>query len=362
MSEELPYPPPPSGPPSPEPAVEGSAPAPVPPAAPPQAAPEPPPAPYPAPQPPPPLYAAPSYYPPASAYATPAYGYPPAPARRKSSRNLWLVITAAVVIVVLLVAVVAYVGAGYALASSRISDASGAINRASAHRSYVNTTFDLVDQQLSSFAAMSDVKGSKSTAGQLVSEAQSMSAIVGGDDTAIVAARSGLNDRQWLTAMSSGRLSAEAGRLDHARRAIATLKSGAADYMLLGQFFQTYFQALIDFETLLTADKSGDFVGESSADAAMQADTAKAEQLTTTTPGLPSEYHDFLVPMLAFAVDVAKLLNANTKAAADAADKSLKADGAAMSAVDLSGTPAKIKAYYQHYRDDFNAEMDKATA
>jgi hypothetical protein len=272
-----------------------------------------------------------------------------------------LVITAAVVIVVLLVGVIAYVGGGYAFASSRISNASGAINRASAHRSYVNTTFDLLDQQLSSFASMSDVKASKSTAGQLVSEAQSMSAIVGGDDAAIVAARSGLNDRQWLTAMSSGRLSAETGRLDHARKAIATLKSGAADYVLLGQFFQTYFQALIDFETLLADDKSGDFVGESSADAAMQADAAKAEQLTTTTPGLPSEYHDFIVPMLAFAVDLAKLLNANTKAAADAASKSLTADGVAMNAVDLSGTPAKIKSYYQHYRDDFNAEMDKAT-
>jgi hypothetical protein len=338
VSDELPYPPPPSGPPPAEPGVEVSAPAPVPP---------------------PP--AAPTHYPPAPAYATPAYGYPPAPVQRRGSRNLWFVIAAAVVIVVVLVGVVAYVGAGYAFASSRISDASGAINRAGVHRSYVNTTFDLLDQQLTSFAAMSDAKASKSIAGQVVSEAQTISAIVGGDDKAIVAARSGLNDEQWLTAMSSGRLSIEAGRLDHARKAIATLKSGAADYMLLGQFFQTYFQALVDFQTLLTDDKTGDFVGESSADAAMQADAAKAQQLTSTTPGLPSEYHDFLVPMLAFAVDAPKLLNARTKAAADAAGKSLDADVAAMNAVDLTGTPAKIKSYYRHYRDDFNAEMDKAT-
>jgi hypothetical protein len=279
----------------------------------------------------------------------------------RASRNLWVVITAVVVVAVLLVGVIAYVGAGYALASSRISDATGAINGANAHRSYVNTTFDLLDQQVSTFAAMTDAKLAKSTAGQLVSEAQSMSAIVGGDDKAMVGARSRLNDQQWLTAMSSGRLADAAGRIDHARKALATLKSAGGDYVLLGQFFETYYQAQIDLGTLLTDDKNGDFVGESSADAAMQADVAKAQQLTTTAPGLPSEYHDLLIPMLAFAVDVAKLLNAHTKAAVDAAAKSLTADVAAMNAVDLTSTSAKIKSYYQQYRDVFNAEMDRAT-
>jgi hypothetical protein len=33
----------------------------------------------------------------------------------------------------------------------------------------------------------------------------------------------------------------------------------------------------------------------------------------------------------------------------------------AITAIDFSSTSAKIKSYYQQYRDDFNAEMDKAT-
>jgi hypothetical protein len=275
---------------------------------------------------------------------------------------VWVVITSVVVVVVLLVGVIGYVLAGYLYASSRISDASGAINGASAHRAYVNTTFDLLDQQVSSFAAMTDAKVAKSTAGQLVSESQSMSTIVGGDDQAMVTARSRLHDQQWLTPISSARLDAEAGRIDHARKALATLKSAAGDYRLLGQYFQAYFQALSDFETLLTDDKNADIVGESSADTALQADVAKAQQLTASTPGLPGEYHDFLVPLLALAVDVAKLLNARTQAAYDAANKSVTADFTAMNAVDFTGTSAKIKSYFQHYRDDFNAEMDKATS
>ena len=339
MSDELPYPPPPSGPPPPAPGAEGDAPAPAPPPAPPATA----------------------YDPPAPAYTTPAYGYPPAPVQRRSSRNLWVVIAAVVVVAVLVIGVIAYVAAGYAFASSRISDATNAVNALNAHRTYVNATFDLLGTQLTSFETMGDPKVGKSTAMQVTTETQSMTTLVGGDDLAMVTARSHLNDQPWLTSISSGRLATSAARIDHARKAAATVKSATSDYVLLGQFFQAYYQALIDFQTLLTDDKSHDFVGESSADAAMQADAAKAEQLTATTPGLPSEYHDFLVPMLAFAVDVAKLLNANTKAAADATDKSLMADGAAMNAVDFTGSAAKIKSYYQHYRDDFNLELDKAT-
>jgi hypothetical protein len=272
-----------------------------------------------------------------------------------------VVIVSVVVVVVLVVGVIAYVSAGYVYASSRISDASGVINGASAHRAYVNTTFDLLDQQVSSFAPMSDAKVAKSTAGQLVSESQSIRAIVGGDDQAMAAARSHLHDQQWLTAISSGRLAAEAGRIDHARTAAVAVKSAADGYLLLGQFYQSFFQALIDWDTMLAAAKTNDFVGTSSADALLGADAAKAQQLTTNAPGLPSQYHDFLVILQAYAVDVAKLLNARTTADFDAADKQVTADLTAMNALDFTGIAAKIKSYYQHYRDDFNAEMDKAT-
>jgi hypothetical protein len=246
-------------------------------------------------------------------------------------------------------------------AASRISDAGGAISGASAHRAFVNTTFDLLDQQMSSFAAMPDPKLGKSTAGRLVSESQSIRAIVGGDDQAMAAARSRLHDQQWLTAMSSGRLAAEAGRIDHARTAAVAVKSAADGYLLLGQFYEAFFQALIDWDTMLTDAKNNDFVGTSSADALLGADAAKAQQLTANAPGLPSQYNDFLVILQTYVVDVAKVLNARTAADSDAAAKQVTADLTAMNALDFTGTAAKIKSYYQHYRDDFNAEMDKAT-
>jgi hypothetical protein len=272
-----------------------------------------------------------------------------------------VVITAVVVVAVLLVGVIAYVGAGYAFASSRISDATAAINGASAHRSYVNTTFDLLDQQVGSFAAMSDAKLSKSTAGQLVTESQSISAIVGGDDHTMAAARSHLRDQQWLTALSSGRLADQAGRIDHGRKATDAVKSAAGGYVLLGQFFQSFFQAMIDWNTMIADARNNDFVGTSSQDALLKADAISAQQLAANAPGLPSQYHDFLVILQAYAADIAKELNARTAADASAADKQAVADLTAMSALDFGGTPAKIKSYYQHYRDDFNAEMDKAT-
>jgi hypothetical protein len=273
-----------------------------------------------------------------------------------------VVIAAVVVVVVLLVGVIAYVAAGYAFASSRISDATNVVNAVNAHRGYVNTTFDLLGQQLTSFETMGDPKVARSTAAQLTTETQSMTTLVDGDDQAMAAARSHLNDQQWLTAISSGRLAASAARIDHARKAVASLKSAAGSYALLGQFFEAYFQAFDDFNTLLAANKNADYVGESSADTALQADIAKALQASKDAPGLPTEYHDLLTAFSALAVDIGKELGAANQAALDTARKSATADVANMNAVTITGTSTKIKSYYQHYRDDFNSEMDKAAA
>lgn len=274
---------------------------------------------------------------------------------------MWLVITAVIVVVVLLVGIIGYVFAGYAYASVRISDAANAINAVDAHRGYVNTTFDLLDQQVSSFETMSDSRLGKSTSGQLVTESRSISSSVGGNDQELAAARSRLSDQQWLTAMSRGRLAAEAGRIDHARNAVATLRSSAGDYVQLGQFFQALFQSLIDWGTLLADVSNSDFLGAASADTTLKADVTAALQVTNA-PGLPQQYRDFLVALQAYAGDVGSEFNARTKPAQDAAVKLIDADLTKLGAVDFTGTSAQIKSYYQHYRDDFNSEMDKAIA
>jgi hypothetical protein len=270
-----------------------------------------------------------------------------------------VVIGAVVVIVVLLVGIISYVFAGYAFASSRISDASVAISTATAHRSYVNTTFDLLDQQLMSLDAITDDAQAKSTSGQLVSESQSMGTTVGGDDQSLAAARLRLRDQQWLTTTSSGRLAAMVTRIDHARKAVSTVKSAAGDYVQLGQFFQAFYQALIDGGTLIAAAKNNDLVGSVAADAAFQLDLAKAIKVANA-PGLPQQYHDFLAALQTYAADFAKELNARDKATFDNAHNSVIADAVKVNAVDFTGATARIQSYYKHYRDDFNSEMDKA--
>lgn len=284
--------------------------------------------------------------------------------QHQTPRSLWLIIASVVAVVVLLLAVVGYAIAGYAFTSSRITDASGAINTANAHRVFVNTTFDLLDQQVTAFNNSTDLTTAKSDAAEVVNQSQTMSSTEVGDDQALASVRARLNDQQWLTSLNRGRISAESGRLDHARKAVDTAKTAAGDYVQLGQFLQAYVQVLSDWDTVSSDTTNHDFVGAASADTSMQADITKA-LLASGAPGLPAEFHDFLIALQSYSADVGKLLNAiatRDSAALDAADKLLTADSAKLEAVDFSGTRDKIKTYYQRFRDDFNSEMDKATA
>jgi len=305
----------------------------------------------------------PSYPPPPE--GPPAYTYPHVPGPYQVSRNLWLGIGAVIVIVVLLLGVMGYVFVGFAYASTRISDAASAVNSASAHRGYVNNTFDLLQQQVSSIGTVMDNKMGKSNSGQLVSESQLMSRTVAGDDQSLAAARRRLHDQRWLTSItSSGRLAGEAARVDLARKAVAAIRSAAADYVQLGEFLQAYYQAMIDWDTLLADAKNNDFVGAAGADSLFSTDLASALQISNA-PGLPVEFNEFLVAVQAYATDIGKVLNAiaaRDKNAFDAADKLVLADLAKANAIDITSTPTKINSYYKHYRDDFNSDMDKATA
>lgn len=279
-------------------------------------------------------------------------------------RSFWAIISAVIGVVILLVAVIGYTVAGYAFASSRITDASGAITTATAHRVFVNTTFDLLDQQVAAFTASTDLTTAKASAVEVVNQSQTMSSTEVGDDHALASVRARLLDQEWLTSLNRGRLTAEAGRLDHARKAVGTARTAAGDYVQLGQFLQAFVQVLSDWDTLSTDAGNNDFVGAASADRSLSADITKA--LTASgAPGLPAEFHDYLVALSSYAADVGTALNAiaaHDKAALDAANKLVTADTARLGAIDFSGAPAQIKSYYQRYRDDFNSEMDKATA
>ncbi|HSS95164.1 MAG TPA: hypothetical protein VLR46_14415 [Candidatus Dormibacteraeota bacterium] len=325
MSDPQPYPPPPSGPP------EELAPA------------------IPAPD-----------YAPVPAYGAPASGAYQSGTPYRVSRNLWVVITTLVVVVLLVVGAIGYVVAGYVFASSRISDAGAAIGATSSHRSYVNTTFDLLDQQVGSLDTTPDTTQGEATSGQLVSESQGLTITAGGDDVTLGSARSRLNDQQWLTSLSHGRMAAAAGHVDHARKAVESIKSAAGDYLLLGQFFQAFFHSLIDGTTMLTDVKNNDLVGSVSAVSAFQADLAKAVKLANA-PGLPPQYRDFIVALQAYAADFAKELNARDKATYDAAVASVSADVAKVNTINFAGSTASIQSYYKHFRDSYNSEIAQAS-
>jgi len=284
--------------------------------------------------------------------------------QHQTPRSLWLIIAAVIAVVVLLLAVAGYAIAGYAFTSIRVSDAAGAINTANDHRVFVNTTFDLLDQQVTAFNNSTDLTMAKSDAAEVVNQSQTMSSTEFGDDQALASVRARLNDQRWLTSLNRGRIDAEAGRLDHARKAVGTARTAAGDYVQLGQFLQAYVQVLTDWDLVTSDTAKHDFVGAASADSSMQADTMKA-LLASAAPGLPLEFHDYLMALQSYSADVGKFLNAiatQDPAALDAADKLLTADTAKLEAVDFSSTDTKIKTFYQRFRDDFNSEMDKATA
>src|SRR5260370_37515581 len=90
-------------------------------------------------------------------------------------RAFWAIIAAVVAVVVVVVGIVGYAVAGYTFTSGRISDASGAISTATALRVYVNTTFDLLDHQVTAFSTSTDLTPAKSDTTELVTQSPTMS-------------------------------------------------------------------------------------------------------------------------------------------------------------------------------------------
>jgi len=247
-------------------------------------------------------------------------------------------------------------------ATNRISNAALAISSASSHRVFINTSFEMMASQISSFDS-TDATTSKATSGQLVSDSQTLASTVAADARVLRSAELRLDDASWLTAFSRGGLKDEADRVEHATKALADVKGAADDSGHLGQFLEAYFQVDIDLMTFLTDIEKSDPSGAANAYSSLRTDTPNALQLANV-PGLPPEFHDFLVAIQAYAADLRQesiASAAGDQTALAAAEKSALADFDKAVAIDFAGTTAKIRSYYQHYRDDFNAEMDKAT-
>jgi len=334
--------------------------------------------PYQAPQPPQPSQAdhpSQAAYPPAQYGAPPQYAYAPpygyAPSQRRPgrlgrlSRNAWLGISAGIVVAALLLGVIAYAIAGYVVSQNEISNGSNAINALSSHRTSINSSFDNIAQRIISLDPQGSGAAGKTTATLVVSGSQSMATAVAGSPQSLRTAQVKLNDLAWLTAFSRGSLQDESARLDHARKAVADVKTAADDYALLGGFLQSYFQVFSDLDNLNTANKNNDAAGFFNAFSALRTDLANSIQLAAAVPGLPTQFRDWLSALQAEANDVRQrelAAAAGDQAAVAAAQKAIDADSAKIDAVDFSGTTAAIHSYYQRIRDDFNSQMDEATA
>jgi len=190
-----------------------------------------------------------------------------------------------------------------------------------------------------------------------------MASTVAADTRVLRRAGLRLDDLSWLTAFNRGGLKDEADRVEHATKALADVTASADDSGHLGQFMEAYFQVEIDLTTLLTDIENNDQSGAVNAFSSLRSDTPSALQLASV-PGLPPQFRDFLVAIQAYAADIRQESVANAAGDQDgvaAAKKLALADFDKAVAIDFAGTTATIRSYYQQYRDDFNAEMDKAT-
>jgi hypothetical protein len=257
---------------------------------------------------------------------------------------------------------VSYGIAGYLVASDRLAGAAGVISAVDSHRTSINSSFDDIQQLLSSHTLVTP-SAAKSEAVDFVSRSQQLASPIAGYAPALHSAQLKLSDLSWLTALSRGSLQDESARLDHASKAIADVKTAADDYRVLGTFLESYFQVFVDLDNMDTASKNNDSAGYGTAFLLLRSDVATALQLATL-PYLSTAHHDQLTAIQAEINDIKQeqLAAANGDQAGLAAAKmAYDADVQKVNAVDFSSNPAAIQTHYQHYRDDFNAEMDKAT-
>ncbi len=304
---------------------------------------------------------------------TEAAGIPPPPPPppfeppRKSglSRGARTAIAVLVIAAIVMIGIIGYAVAGFAYASSRSGSAQKSLTTVISHQSSLNTTFQDINAKFTSLNSSSfDPVQAKTLMSEFVASAQAAGATIDKDDASLVAARSSLDQQQWLTALSRGRLEQEKNRIDHARAALAAGKSISTDYVQDGLFLQSFIDAASDLDTLGAQTSTSDLSGAKSTLATMKTHVDKALQLSTA-PGLPTELHSLMVDFESLVTDFGKLLDA--AAAGDlttltSSEKAAEADANKMSSYNFDSIGAQIDAFYKPLLDSFNSEMAKATA
>jgi len=294
---------------------------------------------------------------------------PGAPAPSPGSpRRLILIIAAVVVVVVIVVSAIGYGVVGYAFASSRIAGARSAYNTVVSHQNAITEEFNTLDAKMTalnlSTATSSDLQQNRASYVQLVGQSQSAEPTLTHDDAFLATAQARLSQTSWLTLIRRSDLDQTSAKIGHERKALSDAKAIAGDLVLLGNFYQAFYDSLIDLDTLTTKATASDFTGAVAAIGTLKSDISKALDLSSA-PGLPPEMKLFLTDFQTLAMDVGKLLNAvigGDTNGVQADVKAVDADNTKIESYDFNKMSAATKAFYQPMIDAFNAEASIANS
>lgn len=270
------------------------------------------------------------------------------------------------IVVILLIGTIGYAVTGLAYAATRISSADRTLNTVVSHQNDLNATFKEIDSRFSALGTSSPFspQQARGVVDQFVSSSETAGRTVADDDVSLVAASARLNEQQWLTGFSRGNLDKESNRIAHARRALASARTVAADYVLDGQFMQAFLDTVIDLDLLGKASANGDLAGAKTTLTTMKTHVDKALQLSTA-PGLPPELHDMMVDFQNLVSDFTKLISAaeaNDSAGFATYEKAVTGDANKMGSYSFNKMGAGIAAFYKPLIDTYNSEMAAATA
>ncbi len=281
------------------------------------------------------------------------------------SRGLRTTIVAVVVVVIVLVGIIGYAVSGLGYAATRISSSDRTLNLVVSHQNELNATFKDIDTRFSALGTSStfNPQQARTLVDQFVSSSQAAGKTVEEDDASLATAAAHLDEQPWLTTVSRGNLDKESKRIAHARKALVSARTVAADYVLDGQFMQSFLDTLIDLDNLSKASATGDLAATKTTLGSLKAHVDKALQLSTG-PGLPPELRSMMFDFQTLVSDFGKLIDAseaNDSAAVSAYSKSVSDDANKLSSYSFDSMSAKINAFYKPMIDEYNLEMAAAT-
>jgi hypothetical protein len=292
---------------------------------------------------------------------------PPADAsgpRPRSSRRMVATIAIALVVVV-----AGYAIAGFTFATSKLDGARTTYNAVVEHQNAITDTVNLFNTKFTTTSATaaataSDLKADRSLLDQVVSESLAAEIRSTTDDASLATVQASLTENSWLTVFNRSSLDNYSGKIGHERKALADSKALAADYVRLAMFYQSFFDALIVFDTVGTKISVSDFAGAIVDVATLKTDLAKALQ-ASNAPGLPPEVRLFIVDFQTFATDESSLLtavNSSDVSAGQSLSPKVTADVTKLDSYDFTKIGNEIASFYKPLIDDYNSQVSKANS